>query len=215
MNSEIEIKIVKAMQEAERAVRNFPMTERTLKMVEDMLNNMKILDDNGNYVTFSTNADSKGVVASVKGYTTYYYSLDDGTSHYEYDTIDSINHININFEYYELKPSTLNRTRIVPKSEERLVEYIESNFDKEYIKDCGMYIYQVIQEKAYEIIEEVISILSDDDWFVPDDHDDVIEAVLEEIDFDSIYDLIDEILTYPVTMEQKLAEVGMSESDFL
>jgi hypothetical protein len=42
-----------------------------------------------------------------------------------------------------------------------------------------------------------------------------VDAIIQEIDVDSLYDLVEDILHAPITMEEKLAEVGMSIRDFL
>lgn len=112
-----------------------------------------------------------------------------------------------------LTPKKISRTRLVPTTEERLEGYIQDNYDRYIVQEYGTYIYQMIQEKAYDIASEIIEEAKDE--YDIQDEDAVIEAIIEEIDFDSMYELVEDILHAPITMEEKLADVGMSIRDFL
>lgn len=72
----------------------------------------------------------------------------------------------------------------------------------------------MIQEKAYDFASEVVEEAKNDEYII-DDEESVVDAIMQEIDFDSLYDLVEDILHAPITMEEKLAEVGMSIRDFL
>ena len=103
--------------------------------------------------------------------------------------------------------------KFVPTTEERMEEYIQDNYDRYMINEYGSYIYQMIQEKAYDLASELVEEAKED--YIIDNEEQVIESILEEIDFDSLYDLIEDILNAPITMEEKLADIGMSMRDFL
>ena len=105
-------------------------------------------------------------------------------------------------------------SNLISLVEERIEEHILDNYDKQELKESGHYIYQIVQEKAYELASEALK-EAEEEWIVPSETDELIEAILKEIDFDSIYDTIDNILDAPITMEDKLSEVGMSIRDFL
>jgi hypothetical protein len=106
--------------------------------------------------------------------------------------------------------------KLVPETEERTEEYIKDNCDRYMIDEYGTsYIYQIIQEKAYEFASEIIEEAKEDYIINESEEDSFIDSIIEEVDFDSLYELVDDIWQAPVTMEEKLAEVGMSIRDFL
>jgi len=117
------------------------------------------------------------------------------------------------YQKSELTVANISKTNLISISEERLIEYIEMNFSREYIRESGSYIYQVIHEKAYELIVKTLDDHKDD--YLYEDTDALAEAIFEQMDFEYVYDIIDNILEQPVTMEEKLADIGMSQKDFL
>lgn len=96
-----------------------------------------------------------------------------------------------------------------------LEEYIQGNFDKDYIQECGSYIYQKIQDQAYDFAYKVIEEAEKDCYMNAVDEDSLVEHIMDNIDFNSLYDLIENISQAPITMEEKLSEIGMSNKDFL
>lgn len=128
---------------------------------------------------------------------------------------------NGSFQYYpyhikncmDILTSRVISRKFVPATEERMEEYIMNNYDRYDIQEYGSYIYQMIQEKAYDFASEVVNEAEDE--YIISDEDAVIETIMEEIDFDSLYDLVEDILNAPITMEEKLADIGMSMRDFL
>lgn len=127
---------------------------------------------------------------------------------------DSISELDLDVHYrYVLLPQSVSKTKLVPTTEERLEGYIQDNYDRYIVHEYGSYIYQMIQEKAYDIASEVVEEAKED--YDIRDEEAVIDAILEEVDFDSLYDLVEDILHAPITMEERLAEVGMSIRDFL
>lgn len=114
-----------------------------------------------------------------------------------------------------LTPEKIGRAKLVPETEERLENYIQENFDRYYIQEHGEYICQIIEEKAYDIIEEVLEDAREQYNIADEKIDDIVETIFKEIDFDSLYELVDDIEDAPITMEEKLADIGMSISDFI
>lgn len=96
-----------------------------------------------------------------------------------------------------------------------LEEYIQENFDKSYIQECNSYIYQKIQDKAYDITYEVIDEAKEEYYMNAVDEDSLAEYIMDNIDFNSLYDLVEDIFHAPITMAEKLSEIGMSNKDFL
>ena len=130
------------------------------------------------------------------------------------DTMRTLNCVDFYLNYKcALTKRTISR-QLVPTTEERLEGYIQDNCDRYVIHEYGSYIYQMIQEKAYDFASEVVEEAKNDDYMI-DDEESVIETIMQEIDFDSLYDLVEDILHAPITMEEKLTEVGMSIRDFL
>ena len=112
-----------------------------------------------------------------------------------------------------LTSKEISETTLVLTTEERLENYIEDHCDRYIVNEYGSHIYQMIQEKAYDIASEVVEEAKEE--YDIQDEDEIIETIVKAIDFDSIYDLVEDILHAPITMEEKLADVGMSISDFL
>lgn len=104
-------------------------------------------------------------------------------------------------------------TDYISTIEDNIAEYIEENFDKYSISEYGSCIYDVIQSKAYDITYDVFEKAKEDTVVIG--IEDIVEVVIEKIDFDSMYEIIDDILNQPMTAEEILAEVGMSYRDFL
>ena len=105
---------------------------------------------------------------------------------------------------------------IVDNVENKILDYIYEK-DKYFIQDTGSYIYSLIDDKIYEFSQSIIQEMLKDNYILPygKTEDDVISEIISFIDMSIIYEAIDEILNAPITMEEKLAEVGMSIKDFI
>ena len=112
----------------------------------------------------------------------------------------------------EMENSAMANT-LVSAIENELEEYIYDNFDRYELIEYGSYIYSVIQEKAYEFIGKAIDKIKED--YDIEDEDKYADGLFEAIDFDSLYDVVDDVINAPMTTEEKLAEIGMSYRDFL
>lgn len=110
--------------------------------------------------------------------------------------------------------NALGEKRVLAKIENRITEYIYNNFDINYIKDNLEGVYQTLSERIYELIEDVVKEEQDDGTWVSD-IEEVTETYYNNTDFNYYYAIIDEIRKQPVTMEEKLADIGMSQRDFL
>ena len=102
---------------------------------------------------------------------------------------------------------------LVSAIENELEEYIYDNFDRYELIEYGSYIYSVIQEKAYEFIGKAVDKAKEE--YDIEDEDKYVDGLFEAIDFDSLYDMVDDVINAPMTTEEKLAEIGMSYRDFL
>lgn len=94
--------------------------------------------------------------------------------------------------------------------------YILEHFDRYELQEIGSYIYQKVSDEVYQYVRDTIINeydFSEDGWEMM--YDALADIVYAKIDFDSIWDVLDDILNAPVTFEEKLAEVGMSVRDFL
>lgn len=106
--------------------------------------------------------------------------------------------------------------KVLDSIEDEIEDFIYSNFDRYYIQETGECIYSILTEKAYEIAEKVIT--TQENYDLPSDQkmvEEIIEVAYNAINFTNMYEIIDDILNQPITMEEKLAEVGMSYKDFL
>lgn len=106
----------------------------------------------------------------------------------------------------EVNPLTLSEV-----VEERLESFIYETMDRQYIQECGSCIHSVVMERAYEEIDKVLH----EEEVEEEEFEKVSSEVMDNIDFESLYEIIDNILDAPITMEEKLAEIGMSQRDFL
>ena len=101
---------------------------------------------------------------------------------------------------------------LVDKAQERVIEYIQEHYDKYDIQEHQSYMYQIITDKSYDII---IALLDKDYEVNDNDFDSIVEQIQGELDFAEFYEVVDDILHAAMTMEEKLAEVGMSYQDFI
>ena len=132
---------------------------------------------------------------------------------YEYEYKDTYYVYNSERSKMKLELISSEILKFVPTIEEKIEEHILNNYDKYDFKEKGSYVYQIIQEKAYEFIHESIK-EAKEEYDIPDE-DKIIEIIMEEIDFDSLYELIEDTLHAPITIEEKLIDIGMSYKDFL
>lgn len=105
--------------------------------------------------------------------------------------------------------------KVLDSIEDEIEDFIYNNFDRYYIQEAGECIYSVLTEKAYEITEKVIT--EQENYDLPSEQkmvEKIIEVAYNAINFTNMYEIIDDILNQPITMEEKLAEVGMSYKDF-
>ena len=134
------------------------------------------------------------------------------TINYHYgDTIESFV---IDENYYQCE---LTKDNVVEKMmkyvEEAIEKYIYDTFDRYYIKEHGSYVYSMLTEKAYEITEDIIT--NQDEYMIVCSESELIDVLFEAIDLNYFYEIIDDIPNQPITMEEKMADVGMSYKDFL
>lgn len=171
-----------------------PLTNETIRQLENFVNiavRSYTHDDRLDYMTTIDYMDSDGNV--LYSTNTYHDESFNGDIHYR----------------EALTPNSI--AQLVSTIEERIEEYIQRDFDRYYIAELGNYVYQFIQEKVYDIAVEVIE-EAEKEYIIPDSF---VDDIMKDIDFESLYDLVEDILHAPITMEEKLAEVGMSMKDFL
>ena len=164
-----------------------PMNEMTLtKMRNDLIKVISTFNSNSSYSTIN-----------------YYYGNE--------DTIESFV---IDEGYY---PDELTKDNVVEKMmkyvEEAIEKYIYDTFDRYYIKEHGPYVYSMLTEKAYEITEDIIT--NQDEYIIVCNESELIDVLFEAIDLNYFYEIIDDIPNQPITMEEKMADAGMSYKDFL
>ena len=105
---------------------------------------------------------------------------------------------------------------IVDEVENLLKDYVLEHFNRYDIQEIGSYIYNIADEKAYDLLCNYIDKLHEDYDFEEEyDVDNYAKKYYGDIDIYCINEIIDYILNAPVTMEEKLADIGMSIKDFL
>lgn len=156
------------------------------------------------------------------------------------DTLDAIKYYNIAYKiglddsdnmvikYYNefsLKSEVvtfekeLESRNIIDEVENLLKDYVLEHFNRYDIQEMGSCIYNVADEKAYDLLCNYINELHENYYFDEEydeeyDVDNYAEKYYRDIDIYCIDEIIDDILN-AVTMEEKLADVGMSIKDFL
>lgn len=78
------------------------------------------------------------------------------------------------------------------------------------------YSYQKLSDEVYQFIRDRIINdydFSEDGWEIM--YSALADIVYQRVDFNRVWEAIDEVMNAPVTFEEKLAEVGMSVHDFL
>ena len=154
------------------------------------------------------------------------------------DTLDAIKYYNIAYKiglddsdnmvikYYNefsLKSEVvtfekeLESRNIIDEVENLLKDYVLEHFNRYDIQEMGSCIYNVADEKAYDLLCNYIDELHENYYFDEEYYDvnNYAEKYYGDIDIYCIDEIIDDILNAPVTMEEKLADVGMSIKDFL
>ena len=105
---------------------------------------------------------------------------------------------------------------IVDEVENLLKDYVLEHFNRYDIQEIGSYIYNIADEKAYDLLCNYIDKLHEDYDFEEEyDVDNYAKKYYGDIDIYCINEIIDDILNAPVTMEDKFADIGMSIKDFL
>ena len=154
------------------------------------------------------------------------------------DTLDAIKYYNIAYKiglddsdnmvikYYNefsLKSEVvtfekeLESRNIIDEVENLLKDYVLEHFNRYDIQEMGSCIYNVADEKAYDLLCNYIDELHENYYFDEEEYDvdNYAEKYYGDIDIYCIDEIIDDILNTPITMEEKLADVGMSIKDFL
>ena len=157
------------------------------------------------------------------------------------DTLDAIKYYNIAYKiglddsdnmvikYYNefsLKSEVvtfekeLESRNIIDEVENLLKDYVLEHFNRYDIQEMGSCIYNVADEKAYDLLCNYINELHENYYFDEEydeeyDVDNYAEKYYRDIDIYCIDEIIDDILNAHVTMEEKLADIGMSIKDFL
>ena len=136
------------------------------------------------------------------------------TINYYYGNGDTIESFVIDEGYY---PEELTKDNVVEKMmkyvEEAIEKYIYDTFDRYYIKEHGPYVYSMLTEKAYEITEDIIT--NQDEYIIVCNESELIDVLFEAIDLNYFYEIIDDIPNQPITIEEKMADIGVSYKDFL
>ena len=149
-----------------------------------------------------------------------YYSIA-----YEIGLNDSDNMIIKYYNEFSLKSEVvtfekeLESKDIVDEVENLLKDYVLEHFNRYDIQEIGSCIYNIADEKAYDLLCNYINELHENYYFDEEyeeyDVNNYAEKYYGDIDIYCIDEIIDDILNVPVTMEEKLADVGMSIKDFL
>lgn len=98
------------------------------------------------------------------------------------------------------------------KLQSKLIEYIQENYDKYDILWNREYMYSIIEEKSYDIGMDLIK---KEYKTRPEEQEDIVETICKEIDYDEFDDLFEDMINYSSSIEDKLADLGMSQKDFI
>ena len=150
--------------------------------------------------------------------------MNNGNNTEEYITYNSSTGEILNESYYTMTQKlyvqeltiqkVLEDKSIISNIEDKLRDYIQDNFDKYSIQGMGSYVCQHLTDKAYDITEKYLNELQEEYNFKDSEYD-IADAIIQAIDFDDLYELVNDILNAPITFEEKLSDVGMSIHDFI
>ena len=146
------------------------------------------------------------------------YKWDANGRFYEYKFSSASPNTNITLTYTLsektlLKPEEVSKTNLVSTVEEAVEEYIQDNYDSSTVEDYGYYLYEAIQEKAYEFASNAVEQIKEE--YIINDEEAIVDAIIDEIGFDSLYEMAESVSDVPMSFEDHLAEVGMSIRDFI
>lgn len=123
---------------------------------------------------------------------------------------------NENMSNDEIIKNRLKSKNVIDDVENLLKDYVLEHFDKYDIQRDSSYVYDVMKEKAYDILCEYINNLCDDEnKFANYDVNNYAQDFYENIDISCIDESINDILNTSYTIEEKLSDIGMSINDFL
>ena len=171
--------------------------------------------------------DEKYIIKTLKGimdtqYNTFFGMFNDNSMYSNTSAlllqsmpsiIEKINDINLFDNMYEVKDFV----RLYTEDIERALEVYLYEMDVDVLHDIGSYIYEKIQEKAVDYASDKLESLRKQGYIILESEDNnAVEALIANIDFDSLYSVAEELLEYKESsMESKLADIGMSAKDFL
>lgn len=174
-------------------------------------------NDSFGYISISfgsTNNSSNNNTTSVS----YKINYGDLASSFLQNSLSTVMYFSGQFSKDTLGTSNVHKTHIPQAVEERLIDYV-SELDKCFIEQIGWSMHSYLQEKCYEITCEVVrdELGSNGDYCLAalTTEEDIIEEVIDSIDFSVCDEIICDILKAPCTLEEKLREIGMSMKDFL
>ena len=103
--------------------------------------------------------------------------------------------------------------KLIDDVQSKTIEFIQENYDKYDIKEYKEYMYQIISEKAWDIAEKILK----NKYTINNDCDidDIVNKIVKELDISMFDDVLSDILNYSPRVEDKLADIGMSQKDFI
>lgn len=103
---------------------------------------------------------------------------------------------------------------IVSDAERFGYDWIYNHYGKHDIEEDGDLIVTRVVDKIADYLDERLHEDYDfEDW--PEMYDALMEILMEKIHLDYVLSVIDEIMQAPVTIEEKLRDIGMSQNDFV
>lgn len=125
--------------------------------------------------------------------------------------------LNLDFLHTRKRSATEEEAeRIASSATEAMQDFIYDTYNKYDIQEHGTWLYQRVNEELAEWVNDFIHDYYDfevEGWEVM--YDALMTVILQKVDYDAIYSTFDEILGSPVTMSEKLKDIGMRESDFV
>lgn len=165
-----------------------------------------------------TTDDVKSIylTSSSTDYSAYNWNAIGKTYEYRFTGLSPSTNITLSYNFIDkslLKPEEISKTNLVSTVEEAVEEYIQDNYDSSTVEDYGHYLYEAIQEKAYEFASNAVEQIKEE--YIISDEEAIVDAIIDEIGFDSLYEMAESVSDVPMSFEDHLAEVGMSIRDFI
>ena len=142
------------------------------------------------------------------------------TTDYSYHVKEILNSNTVTIEIKKNNIFEKDINNLVVYAENEAFRYAEERFTRYDIDDFGFdYVYNIIIQHIEDYLDTIIIEQYDFNNGVDEWEDiminGIIDTVIRKMDVDKIYNFLEELYQQPITISEKLRDIGMSEKSFL